>query len=1274
MNYKDLLNGGKNAAKNAGINAVNSIGQDGEDNTASSIGSAGQAAGKAAKGAAKAAKAGKAAAAAAGTGGIGGVLIAVKESSVLKKVLIGLLLMGIFFCAILPSALPEIIWNQVFHIDSNIDPVLENKYESSIDQDKMTEKEEKWASIIEDYMTDSYDNVLDRIEKACSKAGVSYDGSRENIVDSTDFAGTEAIDGNDSAYQNEQLVYDRLKKKGYSIKSALAAMATMSCLTSSDASYGIEDATSSTGYSFLTDDKSSVGAFMFNRTNFYNWIKKKYKLKSEEKIKSKMISPEVQADYLDYLIKKKIGTGKKYQKFIKEKKNIKNSITVIANTLGLSSSDADNIFTKQDTLKSKHYITTSDVGTSSESLSDSNTKKASSSSSSGVSRAKDKLKILKSKSSYNSKTIKAKKKQVLATYNKKKTTVNKLYKTLLEQGLSPAAAAGLLGNAYVESTWRGDVTDGSGGGGTSAWGLCQWQGGRYKSMKSWIKKQGGKWTDITWQAKYAVYELKSGSEKSSFKTYSNNVNFSKYVTDEFLKTGSVGSYEGFASCDSILQTMMNYACCIERPSNGSSFMLRYAAAEVILEQCGGITVSDAEAASISNTGAGSRQMALILSAFSVREDQLFPVFSDKDLDYSDTNNETASSNSSASSKDLLNAMDSLAGKITSNKFHYSNNKTYSTYQKALNNKKRVNCATYVSWALQDIGALPSGKTFWCGYGKIHGKAKKILKSSSKFTVKEHVNRSVASLVKSGDLKPGDIVGAQTYAHTMVYRGKINGEYTFYSVGKKSTNSHKKSRLTNNHRDGKYKVGVIIRLKGSSAASAQKGINGAIKWAKAIANNDSFSYVDGYGKCYYCNGGKKAYVCTTFVRAAFAHGAGDENVEKICKANEGGLATIIGSKSPFEKALLKTKSFKWMGVLKVKDLKPGDVLSVDGHCGIYLGDGVTAEAHSEERGITYNKNTNLLNGKARVLRYVGEGNGSSGSLAETISEWATNIFEDVESKINKKWNQVYRTIKIGGAFFQEVQRHMQPEMDLRACLSNNNDQLYDIVYGDIVTNSKGQKVYASIEIKPASARTIIRSVFDMDPDSIYQTEDGQLLGSKDTTVEQATTTLADSHMEMLYGNHTYGSTDSSEFSSDGSVMGSPIPKQYLSDKYITSYVGKRTAPIANASTNHAGIDFGVPTGTDVYSALAGKVTFAGTSGNYGNMVEVTSPGGKVIRYAHLSKIKTKVGRRVQKGQKFAESGSTGNSSGPHLHFEYRVKGEITDPYPLLFKGKKSGKND
>lgn len=1269
MDYKNLINGGKNAAK--GLS--NSLGtNNGDENTASSMGDAGRTAGKAARGAARAAKAGKVAAAAGSTGGIGGILVAIKESSTLKKILLGVILTLVFFCAILPSALPEIIWNQLFHIDANIDPVLENKYESSIDKDKMTEKEAKWASIIEDHMTDSYDNVLSRIEKACSSAGVSFEGSKENIIDSTDFAGTEAIDGNDEAYQNEQLVYDRLKKKGYSIKSALAAMATMSCLTSSDVTYGMENSSGSSGYSFLTTDKSAVGAFMFNRANFYKWVKSTYKDKSESKIKTRMLKAETQAEYLDYLIQKKLGSKKKYNKFIKEKKNIKNSITVIVNTLGLSSSDADNIFTKQDTLKSKHYIATSDVGTSKESLSDSNTKKASSSTTSGVSRAKDKLKILKAKDSYNSKTIKAKKTQVLATYKKKKSTVDKLYKTLVQEGLSPAAAAGLLGNAYVESTWRGDVTDGSGGGGTSAWGLCQWQGGRYTSMKSWIKKKGGKWTDITWQAKYAVYELKSGSEKNSFRAYANNVNASRYVTDKFLKTGSVGSYEGFASCDSILQTMMNYACCIERPSNGSSFLLRYAAAEVILEQCGGITVSDSEIGSISNSGAGSRQMALILSAFSVKEDQLFPVFSDKDLDYSETSDDDSSA--SGSVQDFMNALDKIGREMTSAKFRYRSWGYHKTFAKAKKTSKTADCVQYVCWALKEAGIMKdSDSIFWC-HGKLN-RGKSVRKNSKLEIIQNGGSKSLESLVKSGKLKPGDIVGSaySEKPHTMVFKEKKNGKYYFYSVGG-SLNQHKVNKVINNTRKGSYKIAVIIRIKGSSTGSAKKGINGAIKWAKSIANNNSFKYVNGYGKCYYCNGGQKAYVCTTFVRAAFAHGAGDKNVEKICKANEGGMATIVGSRSAFEKALLKTKSFKWMGVLKVKDLKPGDVLSVDGHCGIYLGNGVTAEAHNEERGITYDKNTSLLNGKARVLRYVGEGNGSSGSLSESVSEWATSVFDNIESKINKKWQQVYRTVKIAGVWYQEVQRHLQPEQDLRACLNNNDDKLYDIVYGDIVTNSKGQKVYASIEIKPASARTIISSVFGMDPDAIYQTEDGQVLGGKDTTVEQATTTLADSHMEMLYGNHSYGSTDSSEFSASGSsVMGSPLPKQYLSNKYITSFVGKRSAPIAGATTNHGGIDFGVPTGTDVYAALAGKVTYAGTLGNYGNMVEVTSPGGKVLRYAHLSKINTKVGRRVQKGQKIAESGNTGNSTGPHLHFEYRVKGKIADPYPLLFKGKKSGVN-
>lgn len=102
--------------------------------------------------------------------------------------------------------------------------------------------------------------------------------------------------------------------------------------------------------------------------------------------------------------------------------------------------------------------------------------------------------------------------------------------------------------------------------------------------------------------------------------------------------------------------------------------------------------------------------------------------------------------------------------------------------------------------------------------------------------------------------------------------------------------------------------------------------------------------------------------------------------------------------------------------------------------------------------------------------------------------------------------------------------------------------------------------------------------------------------------------------------------------------------------------------------HTGVDFACPIGTDVLAACDGKVENANWGKAYGNQLVVKVAGGWVI-YAHLSKLLVKPGDTIKKGQHIAESGNSGNSSGPHLHFEARNNirwsaGEDIDPAPYL----------
>ncbi len=113
--------------------------------------------------------------------------------------------------------------------------------------------------------------------------------------------------------------------------------------------------------------------------------------------------------------------------------------------------------------------------------------------------------------------------------------------------------------------------------------------------------------------------------------------------------------------------------------------------------------------------------------------------------------------------------------------------------------------------------------------------------------------------------------------------------------------------------------------------------------------------------------------------------------------------------------------------------------------------------------------------------------------------------------------------------------------------------------------------------------------------------------------------------------------------------------------ITSRYGTRKDPITKKTSMHTGIDIGASMGSNIYAANSGKVVVAGwSSKGYGNYVVIDHGGGKSTLYAHMSKIKTTKGATVTKGDVIGLVGSTGYSTGPHLHFEILINGKHTNP--------------
>ncbi len=127
---------------------------------------------------------------------------------------------------------------------------------------------------------------------------------------------------------------------------------------------------------------------------------------------------------------------------------------------------------------------------------------------------------------------------------------------------------------------------------------------------------------------------------------------------------------------------------------------------------------------------------------------------------------------------------------------------------------------------------------------------------------------------------------------------------------------------------------------------------------------------------------------------------------------------------------------------------------------------------------------------------------------------------------------------------------------------------------------------------------------------------------------------------------------------------PLPGR----KYISSKFGYRNAPTAGAQTFHSGIDIPANTGTEAKAALSGVVVAATYDPGSGNYVKISHGNGVYTSYCHASKLMVKVGDKVKKGQTVVLVGSTGVSTGPHLHFGIQINGKYTNPSEFVWPGK------
>jgi murein DD-endopeptidase MepM/ murein hydrolase activator NlpD len=134
---------------------------------------------------------------------------------------------------------------------------------------------------------------------------------------------------------------------------------------------------------------------------------------------------------------------------------------------------------------------------------------------------------------------------------------------------------------------------------------------------------------------------------------------------------------------------------------------------------------------------------------------------------------------------------------------------------------------------------------------------------------------------------------------------------------------------------------------------------------------------------------------------------------------------------------------------------------------------------------------------------------------------------------------------------------------------------------------------------------------------------------------------------------------------------PLRKPIIGDVDLSSGFGVRTDPFLGRPAMHSGLDFRSETGDPVRATASGVVETAGWNGGYGKLVEIDHGNGYSTRYGHLSEIDVKAGQQVKIGQIIGKVGSTGRSTGPHLHYETRIDGDAVDPQKFLRAGLRLG---
>lgn len=256
-------------------------------------------------------------------------------------------------------------------------------------------------------------------------------------------------------------------------------------------------------------------------------------------------------------------------------------------------------------------------------------------------------------------------------------------------------------------------------------------------------------------------------------------------------------------------------------------------------------------------------------------------------------------------------------------------------------------------------------------------------------------------------------------------------------------------------------------------------------------------------------------------------------------------------------------------------------------------------------------------------------------------------QDQENNLNKRLRVMYKN---GSAGFFDV---LLGSSSISEFVSNV-EMIQKIYENDVDVMETLEKECKALEASKAELKEkqteLDRQKADLAIQQASLDEKKKILEEKEDELEKQAKELTNTLKAMIDANSEYV----------GGVFMWPCPSSH----YITSYAGYRMHPVLHVWKYHSGMDIAASTGSDILAAGDGKVILSQVYGGYGNCVIIDHGGGVTTIYGHCSQLLVSVGDVVKKGDLIAKVGSTGISSGPHLHFEVRVNGEIKDPLDYL----------